>query len=122
MLNGGSAKARSTLPLGMSAIPVMQSLFRSLSSSMKTPCPNQGREHVLDRERSTRQYRAGDEPDASQFNLHRLRLRAHLFQIADVQKCLLGEIVGFAVADGVEALERVGDLGVDALLARELLG
>src|SRR5688500_18885611 len=54
--------------------------------------------------------------------LHLLRLRPGLFQVADVEEGLFGEVVAFAFADVVEALEGLGDLGVGALLARELLG
>ena len=54
--------------------------------------------------------------------LHLLRLRPHFVDVADVQERLLGQIVGFAVADLLEAAERVGELGVLALLAGELLG
>src|SRR5688572_6763764 len=54
--------------------------------------------------------------------LHLLRLRPRLFEVADVEEGLLGEVVAFAFADVVEALEGFGDLGVDALLAGELFG
>src|SRR5439155_5311254 len=49
--------------------------------------------------------------------LHGLGLGLHFFQVADVQKRLLGQAVVFAVADGFEAFERVVDLGVHVLLA-----
>jgi hypothetical protein len=54
--------------------------------------------------------------------LHLFRLRPHFINIADIQERLLGQVVGLAVADFLEAAERVGDLRVDALLAGELLG
>src|SRR5947207_2651821 len=53
---------------------------------------------------------------------HFLRSGAHVIQRAYVQERLLWKIIGFAVADRVEALERVGDLRVDAFLSGELLG
>src|SRR5262245_5058976 len=50
------------------------------------------------------------------------RPRSHVLQRADVEERLLRQIVGFAVADRVEALEVFLDGRVNALLAGELLG
>src|SRR5687768_7077676 len=52
---------------------------------------------------------------------HLLRLRTHLFDVADVQERLFRDRVDLAAADRVEALERFGDLDVLAFLAGELL-
>src|SRR5690348_14985710 len=54
--------------------------------------------------------------------LHALRLLAHFVEGADVEEGLFGKIVGLALGDVFEALERVGNLHVHAFLASELLG
>src|SRR5215218_5921204 len=56
------------------------------------------------------------------FSSHRLGAGPRLVDVADVEERLLGEVVGAAVADLVEALERVGELDVASLFPRELLG
>src|SRR5687767_13532592 len=53
---------------------------------------------------------------------HLRRAGLHVVEAADVEERLLGQVVGLAVADRVEAAQRVLDGRVDALLAGELLG
>src|SRR5688572_16022236 len=53
---------------------------------------------------------------------HFLRPCPHFLDPADVEEGLFGEIIRFAVADGVEALDTLFALGVHALFAGELFG
>src|SRR2546423_1071757 len=64
-----------------------------------------------------RQYRCNSGTDCVPHPMlwrsHRLCLRPYLVDVADVEEGLLGQVVGFAVADFVEAFEGLGDGGID---------
>src|SRR5258706_1032972 len=77
--------------------------------------------HTAD-EMTVEQLRSAAGVAGEQRLLHLLRLRPHFIDVADVQERLLRQIVCLAVADLLEAAERVGELDVLPFLAGELLG